>query len=229
MTGPRELPAWVSPFAAEVRDLQWLAYREWTERQSPWIAGVIATAAWVSGEGRSPLNDDGKQPVTKALAFMELEHAESVDDAEVIPDEQVGDVELHSLEPVAIEVGKVWIVPPPPPRIRFDEDDELGELVMSRAFGAGVRRTLGWLLGVGGEFAPLPVPVRDEDGTIPTVEEHYETIVVTESLLGNEQPTHQQLHVFREDAESDVRRWWRLAQRIEETTRGYHARPGSAP
>lgn len=140
--------AWIVPSVGQVSDVHWIAYRVATDRGSGCAGGMIAALSWVAGDRVGPVTERDEQPVTEALARAETWAALRVDD-EFTDDP----------EPSLRERCARWAVPYWPVRVSDCE------------WANGVWRTLQWLNGTGAAKPPVTLPVRNPDGTVPTVDE----------------------------------------------------------
>src|SRR3954465_12533369 len=75
-----ETPMWVVPPARQVNDLHWLAYRLFTDQGQSEAGGIAATLGWIHGDRVGPITERDEQPVTRALAHVEIWAAFRVDD-----------------------------------------------------------------------------------------------------------------------------------------------------
>jgi hypothetical protein len=187
------VPSWVSWPLMDVSDLRWIAYREWMDSKTSWSGGVLAALAWVVGDGAAPVTGRGEQPVTEYLACAERGAARGA-----------GADPLHQRQSAAlnmVEFGEAYRAP----------------RVSDREFALGVWKTLGWLLREDDE-APLPLPVRNDDGRVPTVGEAYERALEFEVLM-RRALTPQARRALRRDAERNVRFWGELVKQVEDAKR----------
>ncbi|WP_433503214.1 hypothetical protein ACQP04_26125 [Pseudonocardia halophobica] len=137
MTWTPDEPPWAVPSRAQIADLHWLAYADATESGSRTAAGVVAAVAWARGGQQAPVSGRTEQPVSRALAEMELWAARTV----MSPNSPV------PIDALRDELGVTYC----PPR----------QLDPHRAAGASA--ALNWLLGKA-TSPPLPLPVRRPDG-----------------------------------------------------------------
>ena len=76
MTEVHAVPDWVRPSAAEVFDLQWLAYRRYLDAEhevdAAWGEAIAATVVWVWGSLVGPATGRPEQPVTRGVAVAEM-------------------------------------------------------------------------------------------------------------------------------------------------------------
>lgn len=185
---------WVVPSARQVSDLRWLAGRAWLEQGSPWVGGVIAAAGWVDDHryGPGPITGRTEKPVTRTLAEAECWAALAAGD-------EPGGASFP-LESVCAELGvDYW-----PPKFR------------NRVYVDGAWRTLRWLLGAEGQAAPLRLPVRDADGSVPTAEQLYAQAVERDPFLAG---SPEQRQALRSRVDAEAHRSRALAELIEQVER----------
>jgi hypothetical protein len=187
------VPSWVARPLVDVSDLRWMAYREWIDSKTSYSGGVLAAIAWVVGDGVGPVTGRGEQPVTEYLACAERGAARGA-----------GADPVHQRQSAAVNMVQFGEAYRPPK-------------VSDREFALGAWKTLIWLLGED-EETPLPLPVRNDDGRIPTVQEAYERAVEFEVLMRRDL-TPQARRALREDAECNVRFWRELADQVEDIKR----------
>lgn len=187
------IPAWIKPPAAAVEDLYWLAHRHYLDHCSTRAGGIGATLDWILKGRVAPITERSEQPVTKNLAEAEMTAALATTGG--------ADWELFPLDLVYTELGVAYQPP----------------VVVDLQWSDGVWRGLRWLLGVADQAAPLHLPLRRPDGTIPTAEELYQ-----EALAHQPYPARlpEERRELRLRAETDVCRYHRLAEDIDETRRG---------
>ena len=89
--------------------------------------------------------------------------------------------------------------------------------VSDREFALGAGKTLIWLLREDLE-APLSLPVRNDDGSIPTVAETYERAVEFAAMMRQDLGP-QARRALWEEAERNVPWWQELAAQVEDTKR----------
>ena len=137
-------PTWITPSRTELADLHVLAFREYRDTGSVKAEAMGATAAWIRGGRNAPVTFREEQPVTKALAKVEMWAAVDVD---------TGDVPLASLcrdlgvsYAPAVATNPVWSL--------------------------GVEEVLRWLTAdpLERRKPPLPLPRRNPDGSVATAE-----------------------------------------------------------
>lgn len=184
-------PDWAVPASTAIVDLMWLSYGSWADSGSQRVAGIMATTVWVRGGRSSPITERADTVVTRALAEAEWWAAIEVDTDSG-----------RARPPVEIECARLGVDYRPP-------------LACDRMWTRGVYVTLRWLLGVGGldgpAAAPMPVPVRRLDGSIPTVRELYDkAMAATPECFGGPE----QRAELRARVEVDVARSWRLDAQI---------------
>ncbi|MQA13477.1 MAG: hypothetical protein GEV09_04675 [Pseudonocardiaceae bacterium] len=150
-------PEWVTPPQNEVADLMWVAYRLHAERGRPWSSGVLAATAWVRGGRAAPVTERDEWPVTRELAIAEMWAA-------VVASERDSGIPRPPVEQTCVDLGVGWREPPP----------------VDAEYAIGAWRVLRWVLGVSGQQVPIPVPVRNPDGTILTADQLYEQVVAAE-------------------------------------------------
>lgn len=139
---------WVVPPARQVNDLHWLAYRLFTDQGQSGAGGIAATLGWIHGDRVGPITERDEQPVTRALVHAEIWAAFRVDD-------EFTDDPEPSLRSTCERWGVVyWPVVATDPR-----------------WANGVWRTLHWLVETVKVKPPVTLPVRNPDGTVPTVDE----------------------------------------------------------
>lgn len=153
------VPGWIVPLGSQVVDLMWLSYATWVDARSPWAGGVMSTAAWVRGGRQAPVTGRAESPVTRELAQAELW-------ATLVVATAGPGMPAFPAESLCAPLS-VSYVPPTP---------------VDRKWAQGVASTLRWLLGTRSAAgtvaaAPLPLPVRRADGSIPTAEELYASMV----------------------------------------------------
>jgi hypothetical protein len=187
------VPGWVSWPMVDVSDLRWLAYREWMDRETSWSGGVLAAIAWVVGDGAGPITGRGERPVTEYLALAERAAARGA-----------GADPLHQRQAAALNM------------VQFGESYRTPK-VIDREFALAAWKTLIWLLREDLE-APLSLPVRNEDGSIPTVAEAYERDVEFAAMM-REDLGPEARRVLWEEAERNVPWWQELADQVEDTKR----------
>jgi hypothetical protein len=187
------VPSWVAWPLVDFSDLRWIAYREWLDSKTSYSGGVLAAVAWVVGDGVGPVTGRGEQPVTGYLACAERGAARGAG-ADLVHQRQSAALNM-------VQFGEAYRAP----------------RVSDREFALGVWKTLGWLLGED-EEAPLPLPVRNEDGSVPTVGEVYDRAVEFAVLMRRDL-TPRARRALREDAESNVRFWRELADQVDDTKR----------
>lgn len=188
-TGSQGLPVWVAPPAHEVADLWWLAHRDWTERRSPWTGGVIAAVEWVIGTGCGPVTAREERPVTRNLAIAEFCAAAVV---------------IRGSGPLESECRRLGVTYREP--LRWGSD-----------FAVGAWRTLGWLTDPKPtRCCPLPVPLRNRDGSVPTADQLYDQAIAADPDSYTTREQRVELRDTAVKAEDDFR--W-LAARVEETRR----------
>jgi hypothetical protein len=140
-------PTWAAPPRLAIADEMWLAYRAHVDTGRPVYDGVVAAAAWVRGGRPAPVTERDEQPVTLGLAEVELLAA-------MVANEPSTRVNLP-VDGIAADHGVSWREP-----VRVDPD-----------YAGGAWRALRWLTGVPDQRAPLPVPVRNPDGTLVTADQ----------------------------------------------------------
>jgi hypothetical protein len=177
----------------DVSDLRWMAYREWVDRKTSWSGGVLAAIAWVVGDGAGPITGRGEQPVTEYLVLAELGAARGA-----------GADPVHQRQAAALNM------------VQFGESYRTPK-VSDREFALGGWKTLVWLLREDLE-APLSLPVRNDDGSIPTVSETYERAVEFAEMM-RQDLSPQARRALREEAERNVPWWQELAAQVEDTKR----------
>lgn len=187
------IPAWVKPPAAAVEDLYWLAHRYYIDQHSTRAGGIGATLDWILKGRVAPITERREQPVAKNLAEAEMTAA--------LATTRGADWAMFPLDLVYTQLGVAYHPP----------------AVVEPQWSDGVWRALRWLLGVADQAAPLQLPLRRPDGTIPTTEELYQQAMtqLPHSLRLPEERRELRLRV-----ETDVGRYHRLAEDIEETRRG---------
>jgi hypothetical protein len=168
-TGGCVVPGWVVPSQRQVWDLYWLSLgvhmatrNEEPAPQRP--GGVLVAVLWVVGAPGipGPITARAERPVTQPIAQSELFAAAAAAQA------AVGVIAAPDRIPLAGICAGLGVAYWP-----VIEDGRV-----ERAQGVG--HALGWLgAGQPGRqyAAPLPIPVRNADGSIPTVEELYEQAV----------------------------------------------------
>lgn len=195
MTWNARTPRWVKPTADEVDDFHWLGYRVHTEAGPEWVSGAVTAAAWVRGGRTAPVTERDEQPVTAALAEAELWAAVAAGPA--------GDgLPLTSI------YTRLGVTPWPTQPV-------------SRQWAEGAWRALRWLLGLQGQGPPLPLPVRNPDGTTPTRDELYAAQMALQPWRYS-QPEQQQ--ALRTRLHTDVRRSIELIALIDDTKRNLGVR-----
>jgi hypothetical protein len=187
------VPAWVSWPMVDVSDLRWMAYREWMDRRTSWSGGVLAAIAWVVGDGAGPITGRGEQPVTEYLALAERGAARGAG-ADPVHQRQAAAVNM-------MQFGDAYRTPK----------------VSDREFALGAGKTLIWLLREDLE-APLWLPVRNDDGSIPTVAEAYEGAVEFAAMM-RQDLSPQARRTLHEEAERNVPWWQELAAQVADTKR----------
>jgi hypothetical protein len=138
---------WIVPSHGQVSDLHWIAYRVATDRGTSYAGGIADALSWVAGDCVGPITERDEQPVTEALARAETWAALRVHD-------ELTDDPEPSLRARCVRL----VVPYWPVR------------VTDREWANGVWRTLSWLTGTGEAKPPMTLPVRNPDGTAPTVD-----------------------------------------------------------
>ncbi|MHA6793778.1 hypothetical protein ACVGVM_09715 [Pseudonocardia bannensis] len=184
MTWTPAEPPWAVPPRAQIADLHWLAYADATESTSRIAAGVVAAVAWARGGQQAPVSGRTDQPVTRALAEMELWGAR----AATSPDSPI------PIDALRDDLGVDYC----PPR----------ELDPQRA--AGTVAALSWLLGKT-TSPPMPLPARRPDGQLLETQELVDAAMAAEpyKTWGPEER-----HAARNDARATVERSRRLIARI---------------
>ncbi|MCE3554445.1 hypothetical protein LWC33_23685 [Pseudonocardia sp. RS11V-5] len=184
MTWTPDEPPWAVPPRAQIADLHWLAYGDATESGSPSAAGVVAAVAWARGGQQAPVSGRTEQPVTRAVAEMELWAARTV----ISPDSPL------PIDALPDELGVAYC----PPQ----------QLDPQRA--AGTSAALSWLLGKTAT-PPLPLPARRPDGQLVEAQELVDAAMAAEpyKTWGPEER-----HAARNDARATVERSRRLIARI---------------
>jgi len=90
MTDVHAVPDWVRPSAAEVFDLQWLAYRRYLDAEhevdAAWGEAIAATVVWVWGSLIGPATGRPEQPVTRGVAVAEMWAAMAIGDGGGTPE-----------------------------------------------------------------------------------------------------------------------------------------------
>jgi hypothetical protein len=163
------VPGWVVPTQRQVWDLYWLAFGvhlatrdEESGAQRP--GGVFVTVLWVVGASGipGPITGRSERPVTKTVARAEFFAAAAAVQA------AVGRVTVSDRIPLADVCAGLGVAYWP----------VLEDGCVERVRGVGA--ALAWL-GAGQDGrtygAPLPIPARNTDGSIPTVEQLYERAV----------------------------------------------------
>jgi hypothetical protein len=186
------IPAWVKPPAAAVEDLYWLAHRNYLDHCSTRAGGIGAILDWILKGRVAPITERREQPVTKNLAEAEMTAALATTGG--------ADWVLFPLDLVYTELGVAYQPP----------------VVVDLQWSDGVWRGLRWLLGVTDQAAPLHLPLRRPDGSIPTAEELYQQTLAHQSYPVRLPEERRELR-FR--VETDVCRYHRLAEDIKETRR----------
>jgi hypothetical protein len=187
------IPAWVKPAAAAVEDLYWLAHRYHIGQHSTRAGGIGATLDWILKGRVAPITERREQPVAKNLAEAEMTAALATTDG--------ADWAMFPLDLVYTQLGVAYHPP----------------VVVDPAWSDGVWRGLRWLLGVADQAAPLHLPLRRPDGTIPTTEELYQQEMTQLSYSVRLPDERRELRLR---VETDVCRYHRLVEDIEETRRG---------
>jgi hypothetical protein len=187
------IPAWVTPPVAAVEDLYWLAHRYYIDQHSTRAGGIGATLDWILKGRVAPITERREQPVAKNLAEAEMTAALATTDG--------ADWAMFPLDLVYTQLGVAYHPP----------------VVVDPAWSDGVWRGLRWLLGVADQAAPLQLPLRRPDGTIPTTEELYQQAM---TRLPYSVRLPEQRRELRLRVETDVCRYHRLADDIDETRRG---------
>lgn len=189
-------PGWVSvENAFALDDVMALAFGLLADGEgTDWHRGVALTAAWVrawSG-GRGPVTLRDEQPVTRALATAERWAAAWVDT----------DGPKFSLRDDAERIGVPFWEP----------------VTESRLWARGAESVLAWLLAnpLEQRRPPMPVPVRNTEGTVATAEELYER-ARTAATRERWAPEHRREAWTR--AEVTEMRSLRLAAQVEESVR----------
>jgi hypothetical protein len=186
------IPAWVTPPVGQVEDLYWLAHRYYLDQHSTRAGGVGAALDWILKGRVAPITERREQPVTRNLAEAEMTAALATTGG--------ADWVLFPLDLVYTELGVAYQPP----------------VVVDPQWSDGVWRALRWLLGVADQAAPLQLPRRHLDGTIPTSDELYQ-----QALAHRPYPVRlpEERRELRLQAETDVCRYHRLAADIDETRR----------
>jgi hypothetical protein len=187
------VPEWVVPPHAEIADLMWVAYRLHAERGTQWSSGVLTAAAWVRGGSPAPVTQRGEVPVTRELATAELWAA-------VVASERGSAIPRPPVEQTCADLRVSWREPP-----EVDVD-----------YAIGAWRTLRWLLGVASQRVPIPVPVRNPDGTILTAEQLFEQVVAADPYRYR---LPEQQRELRQWAMTEARQYRQLEQLIVSTQR----------
>jgi hypothetical protein len=170
-----------------------MAYGQWMDSKTSWSGGVLAAIAWVVGDGAGPITGRGEQPVTEYLALAERAAARGAG-ADPVHQRQAAAVNM-------VQFGEAYRTP------------KVGD----REFALGAGKTLIWLLREDLE-APLSLPVRNEDGGIPTVAETYERAVEFAAMMRQDLGTEARRALW-EEAERNVPWWQELAAQVADTKR----------
>jgi hypothetical protein len=176
-----------------IADLMWLAYGSWVKSRSHSAGGAMATTAWVRGGRPAPVTERVDAPVTRALAQAESYVAQLVVDQRHGPP-------YFPAEALTESLSVPYVRP----------------TAVDATWASGAMHTLRWLLGhrdgKGPAPAPMHVPVRRPDGSIPTVEERYQDAL----SAGVINPLPEQRRDLRLQAEVEIARSHRLDARIRE-------------
>jgi len=195
------VPAWTVPPWNAIKDLHWTAYGAIERGRKPdadaqdrelarWALGVTSTLAWLrAARVQAPVTERADQPITRELAVCE-HWAAFVTGTD--PDGLLDGPRLAS------EVDVPWQPP----------------VVVQPDYGRGTWCALRWLLGYAGQGVPLPVPERNDDGSLVTETQMYERAKAEEPGRYRNPERRQEL---RHDARRQARRNENLAARIEQT------------
>lgn len=187
------IPAWVTPPVAAVEDLYWLAHRHYLDQHSTRAGGIGATLDWILKGRVAPITERREQPVMKNLAEAEMTAALATTGGATWT--------LFPLDLVYTELGVAYHPP----------------VVVDHQWSDGVWRGLRWLLGVADQAAPLHLPLRRPDGTIPTTDELYQQALAHAPYRVRLPEEQRELWL---QVETEVCRYHRLAEDIDETRRG---------
>lgn len=146
-------PTWATPPPSEIADEMWLACAAHVDGDRPVFTGVMAATAWVRGGRSAPVTERGEQPVTRGLAEVE-------EWAALVAHEPSMRTNLP-VDSIAADAGVSWREP-----LRVDAD-----------YARGAWRALRWILGMPDARPPLPVPLRNPDGTLVTADQLYEQTI----------------------------------------------------
>ncbi len=192
------MPDWVRSPAALV-DLHVLAYREYRDTESARHEAMGATASWVRGGRNGPTTFREEQPVTRALARAEMWAALAVLEFDT---EGAPPAVPVPLEAMCRDLGVAHRAP----------------VATSPVWARGVWDVLRWLTDdpLEQRKPPMAVPVRNDDGTIPTAEELYQR---TMAAAPDKHWGPEERYALRNSTGVDVLRSQRLAARVDETIR----------
>jgi hypothetical protein len=143
----------------------WLVYRLYVDQGLEHANGVGAAISWVRNHRRAPVTGRQEAPVTPGLAEVEMwAAAVAADDGTTVV---APTRELWARHRVA------WRTPP---------------RGLVHEYAVGVYSALRWLTGPPDGERPVPVPVRNPDGTVMSAEDVYrQTVQLSPDLFGREE------------------------------------------
>ncbi|MGH3777966.1 MAG: hypothetical protein ACRDRR_19910 [Pseudonocardiaceae bacterium] len=194
MTGEGKLPRWVVPSGKEADDLFLVAHQMVTDVGSLWAQGITTTLLWVRGGIlEAPISGRQERPVSHRVALVESYMAQGM---------LTSPASLRGMKDVSEGLGVEYLIPP---------------FAMSHRYALGVYQTLEWLMSLSPENRPvlktppppLPIPLRERDGSTPTAGELFSRKIAAEPYLWSSnvpESITQDLHRLAEAEEKENRR-----------------------
>lgn len=151
---------WASPPQSEITDALWLVYRLYVDQGLEQANGIGAALTWVRGHRPAPITQRVEAPVTAGLAEVEMwAAAVAADDGTTI---------VAPVRELWARTGVAWRRPP---------------LGLDHGYAVGVYSALRWLTGPPDAQRPVPVPVRNPDGTVMSADDIYRQTVTASPEL----------------------------------------------